>query len=181
MIKDALSFSVEYVSTEGIQNLRSAIMNNSSTSFQTKRPRFLSEDNCYPSFQVQTFQTLILQNDYLTIDKPKAETSRHPETQSFKIKDKIIDLNHVKNVFKKSDERERESTSRKSTEFKSYFKSRNIDISIDELSGGSFDLKIDEDLINEEEINDQLENKPQPEFNIDNIISKVEKLKSMLS
>lgn len=183
IIKSILQIQVEYLPLDKVQTAKSNLTNQSSNSTQIKRTRFRSEDNCHPSFQVQSFQTLILQNDYLSLDKPKAETSRIPETKSFKLKDKLSDQAFKHLGMNRNEDKEKLSTSRRSTGIKSYFKSRNIDTSVEDMFAGSFDLKIDENESNEE---DELPKQTQHNndnscFNLDKILNKAEKLKNILS
>lgn len=93
----ACCLEVEYLGFDALQKIISKCqeqskctgLHNSPTENETKssfsyarRTRFLSEDNCYPSFQVMNFQTLVLQNEYLSNDSKALEPSDKTQIRS---------------------------------------------------------------------------------------------------
>ena len=149
-----------------------------------KRPRFLSEDNCHPSYQVLNFQNMFLQDDYLSNDnqnkyKP-AQTQTFNTNTYLKRDSKELKLNTKSFISLKKKSEKDTTNSRRSTDMKSFIKSKQIDSFIEEISNPSFEL----DIESEEQSDDHQENyKPQlqhPVFNILEVKSKIEKLKSNL-
>lgn len=172
---------VEYLESESIEILKSKI-DHSASSTQLKRPRFLSENNTHPSYQVLNFQTLVLQNDYMSNTKTnKAETTRIP-TKNLLLSEKerpsdtkLPSYQSKKFIF----EKDKDTTSRKSTEIKSFFKSKHIDTSIEELSNNSYELNIEDDE-NENNSCSEVESENSSDININDILSKAKRLKDLL-
>lgn len=159
-IDEVFGLEIEYLKSESIDKIMDSKMNihvqnsnrlNSSSESDVKvtiggakRARFLSEDNCYPSYQVLNFKDLVLQPDYL-MTKPQdkvASTSRRLKEQAHNSNTPIT--NQTGNSFKLIKKQVLESASRKSTERRSILKSKQIDSSIEELSNASLEV-CDED------------------------------------
>ncbi len=180
LIKEILTFTVEYTNTDNIETIKSK--SEISVKIIPKRERFLSEDNKHPSYQVLNLQNMTLHDDYVNLHSSLInKTSRcEPKYLSnissgfiIEIKDeKITNLPKAESL----------SKSRKSTDMKSYFKS------IDEVSCDSFEIAIeDNDLIIKEEFskeelsNDKEKEKENKSFNIEAIINKKDNLKKLLN
>lgn len=142
------------------------------------RPRFLSEDNCHPSYQVLNFQN---QNLKLNTNYFSAENKLDDHKNTLKLNSSYINKAPSKkfqgNVFSSqmSNFNTGNYESRKSTDMKSQKVMRLEDMPVEEISDMSFELNFDE--ADETET----ENKKDENFNISDVVKKALKLKEDLS